>query len=59
MVHRDRLTDSEVTRVRDVACTTPLRTAFDLARGPVPARRSSRWTGWPTATASTPIASTI
>ena len=36
MVHRDRLTDSEVTRVRDVACTTPLRTAFDLARRPDP-----------------------
>ncbi len=36
VVHRDRLTDSEVTRVRDVACTTPLRTAFDLARRPDP-----------------------
>ena len=25
--------DDEITHVRDVACTTPLRTAFDLARG--------------------------
>ena len=34
VVHRDRLLSGEVTSVRDVACTTPLRTAFDLARGP-------------------------
>jgi hypothetical protein len=34
VVHRDRLLVGEVTRVRGVACTTPLRTAFDLARGP-------------------------
>ena len=34
VVHRDRLLRGEVTSVRDVACTTPLRTAFDLARGP-------------------------
>jgi hypothetical protein len=34
VVHRDRLLGDEVTCVRDIACTTPLRTAFDLARGP-------------------------
>ena len=34
VVRRDRLGDDEITRVRDVACTTPMRTAFDLARGP-------------------------
>jgi hypothetical protein len=34
MVHRDRLLADEVTSVHDVACTTPLRTAFDLARRP-------------------------
>jgi hypothetical protein len=33
VVRRDRLRDDEITHVRDVACTTPLRTAFDLARG--------------------------
>jgi very-short-patch-repair endonuclease len=31
-IYRDRLAADEVTRVRDIACTTPLRTAFDLAR---------------------------
>jgi len=30
---RGLLRDDEVVRVRDVVCTTPLRTAFDLARG--------------------------
>ena len=34
IVHRDRLLTSDVTRVHDIWCTTPLRTAFDLARGP-------------------------
>jgi hypothetical protein len=34
LVHRDRLRVDEITHVRDVACTTPLRTAFDLARRP-------------------------
>ena len=34
VVHRDQLLVGEVTRVRDVACTAPLRTAFDLARRP-------------------------
>jgi hypothetical protein len=34
VVRRDRLLACEVTRVRDILCTTPLRTAFDLARGP-------------------------
>jgi len=34
VVHRGLLRDDEVVRVRDVVCTTPLRTAFDLARGP-------------------------
>lgn len=34
VIHRDRLMVDEVTRVRDVACTTPVRTAFDLARRP-------------------------
>src|SRR3954451_18648956 len=34
VVHRDRLLDGEITRVRDVACTAPLRTAFHLARRP-------------------------
>jgi hypothetical protein len=33
IVHRDRLHPGEITRVGDVCCTTPLRTAFDLARG--------------------------
>jgi hypothetical protein len=33
VVHRDRLLVGEVTQVRGIACTTPLRTAFDLARG--------------------------
>ena len=35
VVHRDRLRDDEVIALRGVVCTTPLRTAFDLARGPV------------------------
>ena len=40
----------------DVACTTPVRTAFDLARRPELVEAAwSLWTGWPTATASTPI----
>jgi len=34
VVHRGRLRDDEVTHVRDVVCTAPLRTAFDLVRGP-------------------------
>jgi hypothetical protein len=34
IVHRDQLHPGETTRVGDIACTTPLRTAFDLARGP-------------------------
>ena len=34
-VRRDRLLDSEITTCRGIVCTTPLRTAFDLARGPV------------------------
>lgn len=33
VVHRDRLHPGEITEVGDVRCTTPLRTAFDLARG--------------------------
>jgi hypothetical protein len=32
LVHRDRLDPGEIVFVGDVACTTPLRTAFDLAR---------------------------
>jgi hypothetical protein len=32
VVHRDRLHPGEITRIGDVCCTTPLRTAFDLAR---------------------------
>ncbi len=57
VVHRDRLTDSEVTRVRDVACTTPLRTAFDLARRPDPVEAVVAVDRLATATASTPISS--
>jgi hypothetical protein len=34
VVHRDRLLDSEITSTRGIRCTTPLRTAFDLARRP-------------------------
>ena len=34
VVHRDRLRDNEITSTRGVRCTTPLRTAFDLARRP-------------------------
>jgi hypothetical protein len=33
VVRRGLLRQDEITHVRDVACTTPLRTAFDLARG--------------------------
>lgn len=33
IVHRDRLQSGEITRVGSVSATTPLRTAFDLARG--------------------------
>lgn len=33
VVRRGLLRHDEITHVRDVACTTPLRTAFDLARG--------------------------
>jgi very-short-patch-repair endonuclease len=33
-VHRDTLEPDEITRVGDVRCTSPLRTAFDLAHGP-------------------------
>jgi very-short-patch-repair endonuclease len=32
VVHRDRLNPDETTFVGDIACTSPLRTAFDLAR---------------------------
>ncbi|MET0188248.1 MAG: hypothetical protein ABW212_04560 [Pseudonocardia sediminis] len=32
LVHRDRLHPGEITEVDGVRCTTPLRTAFDLAR---------------------------
>jgi hypothetical protein len=32
VVHRDTLHPDEITHVGDVQCTTPLRTAFDLAR---------------------------
>ena len=32
VVHRDTLLPDEITQVGDVRCTTPLRTAFDLAR---------------------------
>ena len=39
VVRRGLLRHDEITHVRDVACTTPLRTAFDLARG---ADRSGR-----------------
>jgi hypothetical protein len=35
VVHRDRLRRDEVTTLRGIMCTTPMRTAFDLARGPV------------------------
>jgi len=34
VVHRDRLLDDEITPTRGIRCTTPLRTAFDLARRP-------------------------
>jgi hypothetical protein len=34
VVHRDALRDSEITSTRGIRCTTPLRTAFDLARRP-------------------------
>jgi hypothetical protein len=34
VVHRNRLHPGEITCVGDVRCTTPMRTAFDLARGP-------------------------
>ncbi len=34
VVHRNRLHPGELTQVGDVRCTTPLRTAFDLARDP-------------------------
>jgi hypothetical protein len=34
LVRRDELRDDEITHIREVACTAPLRTAFDLARGP-------------------------
>ncbi len=34
VVHRDTLLPDEITQVGDVRCTTPLRTAFDLARRP-------------------------
>ncbi|MBV9922449.1 MAG: hypothetical protein JOY78_16595 [Pseudonocardia sp.] len=33
-VHRDRLLDGEITSVRGIVCTDPVRTAFDLARRP-------------------------
>ena len=36
-VRRDRLHPDEITHVGDVACTTPRRTAFDLARDDDPA----------------------
>ena len=32
VIHRDRLPSGEITRIGDVRATTPLRTAFDLAR---------------------------
>jgi hypothetical protein len=32
-VHRDTLLFDEITGVGEVRCTSPLRTAFDLARG--------------------------
>ena len=53
VVRRGLLRHDEITHVRDVACTTPLRTAFDLARGADRMRPSWQSTGWPTATAST------
>jgi hypothetical protein len=31
-VHRDRIAPGETTRVDDIRCTTPLRTAYDLGR---------------------------
>jgi hypothetical protein len=34
VVHRDTLLSDEITEVGEVRCTSPLRTAFDLARGP-------------------------
>lgn len=34
VVHRDTLLPDEIASVGDVRCTSPLRTAFDLARGP-------------------------
>jgi hypothetical protein len=34
VVHRDALRDSEITSTRGIRCTTPPRTAFDLARRP-------------------------
>ena len=34
VVHRDRLRDDELCRVRDIAVTTPARTAYDLGRRP-------------------------
>jgi hypothetical protein len=33
-VHRDALHRDDIAQVGDVRCTTPLRTAFDLARRP-------------------------
>jgi hypothetical protein len=33
VLHRERLHRGEITQVGDIGCTTPLRTAFDLARG--------------------------
>ena len=35
-MHRDRLRPDEIVHVDDIGCTTPLRTAFDLARQPDP-----------------------
>ncbi len=36
VVHRDGLHPGEIMRLGGIACTNPLRTAYDLARGPDP-----------------------
>ena len=54
VVHRDGLEPGETTLVGDVRCTSPLRTAYDLARLDDPVEAVVGWIGSPTPTGSTP-----
>jgi hypothetical protein len=55
LVCRDRIAPGEIVEVDGLRLTSPLRTAYDLARCPDLVERWWRWTRWPRSAGSSPI----